>query len=386
MRQLSGQDLTHARLRRNSEVRLCSYDDLDPEARRALGSLAEARDFFGVLLPPAGSALPLRAISRDAALLLFQLAEPARVPHLLGSLFGAEAPMRVRELVLDGVLEVEQDGQFVSGVSLLPDTALTESGAGTRIGELSREAIDYAVVLRGLSVQELSRRLYLYNRIPSSPAQHRKFASPRHVMSYLSASPEVVGRLRRDWVVGNGAGGWIQFRRADLSGAAHFKLYVSVLLVDLQEAFAATAEALRQVSCPAFKIGGDAFGLLRPDKLVAYFATVEDLHRAADAIHDSVAGARVQGVPFSGVIDPAGLTSWGMDPPPEPWSASLPAQSWRQWVVERLAVHIVAAKESGSSSPADHAVHRLALDGVDTETWTPSLGIWKERRDVGGAR
>jgi hypothetical protein len=202
-------------------------------------------------------------------------------------------------------------------------------------------------------------------------------------MSYLTASPAVAARLRRDWVVGNGAGGWIQFRSAGSSGTAHFKLYVSVLVEDLPEAFAATVEALRHVSCPAFKVGGDAFGLLRPDKLVVYFATVEDLQRAADAINGSVAGVGVQGVPFSGVIDSTGLTSWGMDPPAESWSASLPAQSWRQWVVERLAVHIVSARESGSSSPANHSVHRLALDGVDTETWAPSLGIWKERSALG---
>jgi hypothetical protein len=184
-------------------------------------------------------------------------------------------------------------------------------------------------------------------------------------------------RLLRDWTTVGEDPAWIQWRRRDASGSAQFKLYVSPTLRDLPEVFGATVAALGRVACPGFKVGADAFGLLRPDKFVAYFSSLEALQAAAAAIQGGVNGVEVQGVPFTGVIDAAGLTSWGMDPPGEAWPASS-RHSWRQWIVERLAVYLVAAKESGSPSPAEVAVRRLALDGMDTETWTPSLAIWSE--------
>jgi hypothetical protein len=82
-------------------------------------------------------------------------------------------------------------------------------------------------------------------------------------------------------------------------------------------------------------------------------------------------------VPFTGAIDSDGLTSWGMDPPKfEQVMAWQEHQSWRQWVTERLAVYTLAAKENGADNVVDFALHRIGLDGVNSDNWTPNLAIW----------
>jgi len=135
-----------------------------------------------------------------------------------------------------------------------------------------------------------------------------------------------------------------------------------------------------QVKCSQFKIGRTAFGLLRPDKLVAYFASLEQLKEAAELIRASAAGIAAQGVPFTGAIDAEGLVSWGMDPPR--FEQVLPGQehqSWRQWVAGRIAVYTLTARESGAENIPEFVRHRVGLDGIDTATWSPNLAIWRGR-------
>jgi hypothetical protein len=111
---------------------------------------------------------------------------------------------------------------------------------------------------------------------------------------------------------------------------------------------------------------------------VAYFERLEDLQQASEIIRASTSGISVQGVPFSASIGSDGLVSWGIDPPrQEKMSGSQLPQSWRQWVSERIAVYIVAAKESGDINATETVLSRLTMDGLDTKTWTPNLAIWR---------
>jgi hypothetical protein len=129
-----------------------------------------------------------------------------------------------------------------------------------------------------------------------------------------------------------------------------------------------------------FKLGASAGGILRPDKLVVYFGSRESLAQAAERLAQAIAGVEVQGVPFSAELGAGGLLSWGLDPPPNERSLSFQEpESWRFWVVRRLAAAMVAAGSGGGTglSPAEFAVERLRHEGVDVEQWTPSGGIWK---------
>src|SRR6185369_3495174 len=115
-----------------------------------------------------------------------------------------------------------------------------------------------------------------------------------------------------------------------------------------------------------FKIGADAAGLLRPDKIVLYFADQQSLLQVAGALHARLPGVRAQGVPFSAEITGDGLLSWGMDPPArERVLAWHEPESWRLWVARRLALAMIAAQAAaptsgeGALAPAAFALERL---------------------------
>jgi hypothetical protein len=120
-------------------------------------------------------------------------------------------------------------------------------------------------------------------------------------------------------------------------------------------------------------------GITRPDKIVAYFDSLDAVLHAAEAMSARLTGVAAQGVPFSAEISNDGLLSWGMDPPDENRALSwLGRESWRFWIVQRLANGIVVAQRSGQSTvePWQFAVERLRRAGVDTDRWIPSGPQW----------
>ena len=120
--------------------------------------------------------------------------------------------------------------------------------------------------------------------------------------------------------------------------------------------------------------------MLRPDKLVAYFGSFEQLSLAAEQLARSLDGCPVHGVPFTAALTADGLLSWGLDPPAGerllPWQTG---ESWRVWVAHRLAIALLAARGAGATAiePWHFALERLALEGIDTGTWTPSAALWQ---------
>jgi hypothetical protein len=80
-----------------------------------------------------------------------------------------------------------------------------------------------------------------------------------------------------------------------------------------------------------FKIGSDAWGLLRPDKIVAYFPDFERLAEAAGGLAEGLSRA------------------------------------------------LLTAREAGEAEPWRFALDRLRLEGIDTATWTPGSRLWRER-------
>ncbi|MGZ6638571.1 MAG: hypothetical protein ACXVII_37645 [Solirubrobacteraceae bacterium] len=351
-----------------------SFDELEGAEWRAFGALSEDPDLYGLLFPSPDSALPAKAMSRDAALLFHALREPAHVPRLLGSLFGTEAEAQVRQLVVDGVFEVECDGRYLSGESALQPEGSRSDERGPYVARLSRDAIAYGARLSNLSIRDVAARLYMYNRIPSTPAVQRRFLDTAATVAYLVGDSVLAKRLDSQWISEVTEGAWLTWRSPQGGAALEYKLYVSPTLDALPDAFALTVDALAHTRCIRFKVGLTAYGLLRPDKLVAYFSTLEGVQQAAELILASAAGIPAHGVPFSAAIDADGLVSWGMDPP-RLGPQSL--RSWRQWVAERIAVYIAAATETAARDTTDFVLRRLALDGVDTTTWTPDFTIWR---------
>lgn len=380
--------------RANPRFELILFDRLPQEERRALADLAREPGFYGVLRPAAGIGLGLKSVDRDTALLFLTLREPGPLPSYVRSELGDAALRTVARLVADGVLEVENGGAFLSGAAALD--LLSEGGTpsgGGRLAELSLAALRYGQELAVDDPLLLSWRLYCFHRRPLTPYWKRLLPTADAVEAHLGIAPGGTARrlLDRSWSRTTGrVEGWLSWRArarrgasADPVGAADvptWKLYVSPMPEALAGSFGEILEALTAARAGQFKVGADAAGLLRPDKIVAYFPSFESLGAAAETLTGRLAGAPAHGVPFTSEIGGGGLLSWGVDPPrsQRSWSEG---ESWRLWLTHRLARALLAARLAQASDPAVEpwrfALERVRLEGVDTDTWTPGALLWK---------
>ncbi len=376
--------------RANPRFELVLYDRLPAAERQALAELAKTPGFYGVLRPAsAKSGLTPKSVDRDTALLFLTLREPGPLPAYARSALGENAMRTLARLVADGVVEIERDGTFVSGaaaIGLFQEGAADPEGSG-RLAGLSRAALRYGQALAVDDPELLAWRLYAYNHRPLTPRWKRLLPSREEVERHLGIGPgdELRRLLDRAWVPADGTH-WLSWRArgrdattAGSSAGPTWKLYVSPLPEVVGEGFGAVVEALAAGRATQFKVGADAAGLLRPDKIVAYFPTFERLAAAAEVVTRRLDGAPAQGVPFTSEIGAGGLVSWGVDPAGE---TARQGESWRLWLTRRLARALLAARAAASEGsegiePWRFALERLRLEGVDTGTWTPGALMWQ---------
>lgn len=379
-------DVLEARFRANTSYELVSVQDLPPEQQALFQTTQEHQDFFGVLRPVAGEALTIKSVSRDTATLFSALHDPGPLPAELRSQLGNDCANAVGRLVMDGVLEIWSEDTFVSGVnafSLLcdEDAAINANG---RIARLSLEALRYAESIGVSDPRALARRLYRYNTHPASPEWRRRLPNEHSVIEFLGLERygETAALFHEHATEGGANTPWIHWRvrgvGAPRSHQTH-KLYVSPTIGDLPVALEAVADLAGSDGAWTIKVGRDVFGLLRPDKLMAYFDHFDALQEAAQRLTGKLEGMPAQGVPFTANAGLDGLLSWGIDPPanygPPGWYGR---ESWRHWLSERLATAILAARHADvpAVAPYRFALERVRLDGVDPQSWTPVETIW----------
>src|SRR5829696_3079559 len=362
--------------RANPRYQLVPSDRLPGEERRALADLAQEPGFYGVLRAGGAAGLGLRSVDRDTALLFLTLREPAPLPAYVRGALGEAAERTVVRLVADGILEVREGEGFASGAAVLGRLQgwREEVGSG-RLAALSLAALRYAEALPVDDVSRLTWCLYTYNRSPLTPRWQRALPSAEAVEKHLGIDPGGAHRQRLDraWARLSMAGwlSWMTRGRARASpswSSAVYKLYVSPAPEALAESFGAVLDALTAARAFQFKVGPDALGLLRPDKIVAYFHGFEPLARAADVVRERLGGTPAQGVPFTSGIGEDGLISWGIDPPRTERSSAGAGESWRLWLARRLAGALLAARGQGEAGGEAwrFALERLRLEGVDT--------------------
>ncbi|HKP51733.1 MAG TPA: hypothetical protein VJ183_03680 [Chloroflexia bacterium] len=385
-----------ASLRANTnDYNLVLFDRLSPSHKHALNDLQGNPEFFGVLIPRGSHGLGIKSVTRDVALLYYTLQEPGLLPGYVRTLFGETCERIVAELILDSVLEIEWNGTFVSGAAayrLLYGKEVSYS-ADSKLSRLSTDALKYAQELEMTEVSRLSARMYFYNRQPISPYWKRVFPSDVAVAEYLGIEPGGANKplLDRTWSrvpLVPPRDGWFMWsinqtasQPSEEEPARIYKLYISPIVDHVRDVFTLSLETLSRLKVITFKVGNDVFGLLRPDKIIAYFATYEDLMEAAGHLQTELKGYTAHGVPFSAEIGLDGLLSWGMDPPRrEQGLGWQERESWRLWVTNRLAAALVSAKanESRTLEPWQFAIERLRLEGVDTNSWIPATNLWEE--------
>jgi hypothetical protein len=253
---------------------------------------------------------------------------------------------------------------------------------------LSREALQDAQDLATQEPQALAMALYFYNRIPLSAFWKTRFATADAILAHLGVD---AARLEREWIAAHDSPGWFGWVSRNEArsepGEVTWKLYVSPHPERIRDAFAVVVRTLPAVRAASFKVANTASGMLRPDKLIAYFGSREDLTEAAETLGRELAGCEAQGVPFTAALDGSGLLSWGVDPPEDDRALRwLSRESWRLWLVQRLgAARSIAqstakpARRASAIEPWRFALERARRHGVDVETWTPSAALWSAR-------
>src|SRR2546425_2803776 len=367
----------------NPAYELVLFDRLSPEQQRLLSALQKDADFYGILRTRQGSELGIKSVDRDTALLFLTLQAPGRIPAYIKAQLGEQYYKVIVALVLDKVLEMEHSGTFVSGLEayeLLYAVQPLPMPQGT-IARISPEAVKYGQALALYDSAKLSMRLYCYNRIPLTPYWQRKFPTTDAVAEHLGfrTYSSTTSLLRRHWTeITPASNGWFAWSARHVQAEArtlHFiyKLYISPACGFIRDAFQTVVEVLADTQAIDFKIGKDLSGLLRPDKLVVYFSSIEGCQDTAVLLKEKLAGLPAHGVPFTCEIADNGLLSWGIDPPAEEQIFNgQESESWRLWVTNRLATALLIAK-AGASDRVEawqYALERLRLDGVDTQSWT----------------
>jgi hypothetical protein len=374
--------LSALRFRSSPRVELKRLDELTAEQRGAFRDLEADPEFYGLLVAKPPHAMNLKSIARQTAELFQSLAAPS---HL--DLADPAAADDVIDLVLDGILEVESADGFISGGDALalvcaPVEAPQFRDASSR---LSRDALLHAQDLETSESGALTAALYRYNHIPCTPFWKTRFANREAILAYLGADRAPLrSLLEREWIASQRTSGWLYwssrapFKRT--STEVTYKLYVSPRPERIRDVFEVLVHVLSDFHAVPFKIGDSASGLLRPDKLVAYFTSHQQLTEVAELLRHHLDGCEAHAVPFTAGFDDTGLLSWGVDPPDNDRALQwLRRESWRVWLVHRLAAALSIAKTARSAAAAEpwlFAVERVRRHGVDVETWTPSPLLW----------
>ena len=200
--------------------------------------------------------------------------------------------------------------------------------------------------------------------------------------------------LSREWIggfAGDKEPDWLWWVRRGHEGRADqmlYKLYVSPAVDALPDVLPVLADALTSAGASRFKVGPDAFGLLRPDKIVVHMADAQELERIARMLEIALDGVRPHGVPFTSQLAGDGLLSWGGDPRPDAGPVGEGIESWRVSVSRRLAEYLIAAQAAPLQRirPAEYALGRLAIDGVDMRSFAPAGLEPPACNPVGGTR
>lgn len=333
------------------------------------------------VLVPAGGWRRLQVVDQKTGRLLSNL---DRLPASITP----DDPGLIR-LVLDGVIETRVEGRWRSGPEAHPiffdRRDADPRAAGDSLARLSLRALRYAASLPETSALRLAGRLYRYNTRPASPAWRGRLRNPAAVSRLLRG---LGGQSRGSSSRESSFGAWLSWSlpRPVRTSPTMYKLYVSPDISEIRTACQAVVGRLGARGGPfSVKAGKDLPSLLRPDKLVAYFTTLDDLRETARRLQAELDGMAAQGVPFTASLGAGELLSWGADGGQQgPISGPLGADSWRWWVSQRLAgaLATVLAAEA-PVSPVGYALDRLSLDGVDGSTWQPPAWMLEGKETPG---
>lgn len=320
-------------------------------------SQLQTRSDFNIVVRSQNSGVA-KLVCNETARLLTLFKKPGSVPVVFKDT--TELDTTLARLVLDGILHIFWKDKFISGPKAW--IALFEGHFPEQNKNcLSTTALRYAQALRLKDILQLAVRLYNYNCVPITHFWRKRFPDSEAVIRFLGISTtEKHLTQNQGWLVWR-AKNWQWQRDRPL-----YKLYLSPQIIALQECWQKALPIFVESRAVGLKIGANAHGLLRPDKIVAHFENQEALMETSDKLGKALDGFPCQGVPFTAALDKIGLLSWGVDLP-------LASQvSWRSWLTYCLAKALIEASETDVPvEPWQYAMERIQLEGVRTQDWAP---------------
>ena len=310
------------------------------------------------------------------------------MPHYLTASPGDSFNQAIAQLVLDQVLEIKWNEKFVSGVhateAFFGKALYADQKVPGFISILSKQGIEYVLHLDEAEMRTIANKLYTYNTTPWDSSLKRNFSETTDTRDFVfSASrSSLISILNKEWQLINDPAkdywlGWSRRNFTDTSSTeidrGIYKLYISPLIHDLPKVMNLALPILTSSKAFSFKIGNGIQGLLRPDKMVAYFNNRSSLLQAAEELKNKFNDCKVQGVPFTAQIDDKGILSWGFDPPGTDVLEAIEGGSWRCKVTDQIALAIMQAKteQLDHRQAIDFIGSKLFVTGIDPYDWTP---------------
>ncbi len=246
-----------------------------------------------------------------------------------------------------------------------------------RIHRLSLAALRVAASDPTADAAGTAQRLYKFGTLPHAASCDRDFGPDDDPMAVLGLTRG--GRARRALearYAPTTLPGWYSFAQVPATRhvAAACKLYVSPIPAALGQAFPLIVDEFVRAEVRSFKVGRGILGVLRPDKIVAYFEDHAHLRAVARSLAPVLRGCSVQGVPFTSDLAGNGLLSWGIDP-----QLGASGESWRAWITKRLASSLTAHPGASRDERIAVALADVRRRGVDPDTWIASADTFEAR-------
>jgi hypothetical protein len=371
--------------RAHPDYHFVSFDRLSAREANALADLRRDPNYCGVLQPDPATGLTIKAVCPETARLFELLQEPGPLPPYISD--DPDSALAIARLISDGILQIKQDSEWICGPAVHPtdEDAFPDFFVSRGVvASLSLRAIQHAAALATADAQELASSLFRYNSLPLTSEWLRRIPDRGALERYLQIQTggQCRAQLDSNWVpveAKTDRDPWLAWTSCTVPRPPKnwrtYKLYISPHPAHIGSVFPACLDAITRASAFHWKIGSNIGGLLRPDKLVAYFSHHDALLRCSEIIGKQLTGCPAQGVPLTAELGYGALLSWGSDPLEEEMVPDwLKRQSWRQSICLRLGSFLAVAKREKMAAipPWRFAMERLHADGIDVDTWTLS--------------
>lgn len=391
--------------RLNPIFEIIPVEELTEKQRTGFRRILSGKNIHSLLHAPGKAEFSVKALNQPLAEFLENLREPQRVKDLLVK-FREESDKEIRQLliqlILDGVLEVESNGGYLSGIEALNKVispaahtaARDESRNKTFTHEISKRALEFTLLSVYKHPRDLAWILYNFNRLPMNRARRLRLPDEESVSRFLdldedgcwqgmseqiqpiAAERDDEGNYKpffqvwRSWRIG-------QKRKG--KEAAGYKVYLCPMPEDVPAVFKLVRENVAGTGAHAMKTARVASALLRCDKLIVYFRSISEALEFVEGLRKGTSSFRGQGIPFSYQVNrESPMISIGVDPPGKFGIDN----SWRRYVTDKLALAIQGCHREKADSPLEYIRTNMRIFGVDIDEWRPVNRDWTMEFDL----